>query len=120
MGIMASRSGPLRTLSFVSLIGALVLQPGIPLCAEEACPLDERAAEAVCEEPGMDCCQQSGVPVPHLPVQAPPPGPAIAAAPAADTPAPSPIRDHSALGPETAPAVIQGAGIFTPVAASPS
>src|SRR6187549_303964 len=91
-GAMASRPGCLRTLSSVSLIGALVLLLGIPLCAEEVCPMGERAAKAACEELGRDCCQQSGVTVPHFPVPAPPPGPAIAAAPTADTPTPSPTR----------------------------
>lgn len=114
---MASRPGYLRTLSSVSLIGALVLLLGVPLCAEEVCPMDEKAALAACEVLGMDCCQQSGVPVPHLPVPAPPPGPAIAAAPAADTPTPFPVRIHPATGPETAPAVIQGVGFFTLYAA---
>ena len=112
MGAMASRPGYLRTLSSVSLIGALVLLLGFPLCAEEVCPMDERAAKAACEKLGKDCCQQSGVPVPHFPVPAPPPGPAIAAAPAADTPTPSPVRIHPASEPETAPAVIQGVGFF--------
>ena len=108
---MASRPGYLRTLSSVSLFGALVLLLGLPLCAEEVCPMDERAALAACEELGKDC-QQSGVTAPHFPVPALPPGPAIAAAPAADTPAPSPVRNQPASGPETAPAVIQGVGFF--------
>ncbi len=109
---MASRPGYFRTLSSVSLIGALVLLLGLPLCAEEVCPMGERAAKAACEKLGKDG-QQSGVPVPHFPVSTPPPGPAIAAAPAADTPTPSPVRIHPASEPETAPAVTQGAGFFT-------
>jgi hypothetical protein len=111
---MASRPGFLRTLSSVSLIGALVLLLGLPLCAEEVCPMDEAAAVAACERLGMDCCQQSGVQAPHFPVPAPAPGPAIAAAAsAADTPTPSPVRIHPAPGPAAAPAVIQGVGFFT-------
>lgn len=114
MAFMASRPGSLRTLASVSLIGALVLSLGIPLCAEEACPMDEVAAIAAREDLGMGFGQQSGVPVPHFPVRAPAPGPAItAAASAADTPTPSPVRALSASGPAAAPAAIQGVGIFT-------
>lgn len=111
---MASRPGHLRALSSVSLIGVLVLMLGIPLCTEEVCPTEEAGAMLACEEPGMDCCQQSGVPAPHIPVPTPPPGPAMAAAAsAADMPAPSLIRVFPATGPATAPAVIQGVGFFT-------
>jgi hypothetical protein len=110
---MASRPGFLRTLSSVSLIGALVLLLGIPLRAEEAPPMGEEATIAAREDPGMEFGQQSGVSEPHVPVLAPAPGPAItAAASAADTPTPSPVRALSAPGPATAPAVIQGVGIF--------
>lgn len=109
---MARRSGPLRALSSVSLIGVLVLLPGIFLCTEEVGPMDEAGAMVACEEPEMNG-QQSGVPAPHTPVSAPPPGPAMAAAAsAADMPTPSLIRVFPATGPAAAPAAIQGVGFF--------
>lgn len=110
---MASRPGSLRTLSSVSSIGALVLLLGIPLRAEMAPAMGEEAVIAVCEDPGMEFGQPSGVSEPHVPVRAPAPGPAIAAAAsAADTPTLSPVRALSTPGPAAAPAAIQGVGIF--------
>jgi hypothetical protein len=74
----------------------------------------DRAAKAACKELGSDCCQNSGVRVPHSPVQAPPPDPAIAAVTsAADLPAPGLVRLVAATGPAAAPAVLQGVGLFT-------
>lgn len=100
---MARRSGPLRTLSSVSLIGALV-------------EIGEAGATAAFEELEMVWCQQSGVQAPHNPVPTRPPGPAMAAAtPAADTPAPSPVRVHPTTGKAAAPAAIQGVGFFKSV-----
>lgn len=64
---MASRPGPPRTLSSVSLIGALVLSR------------DEAAAFAVCGKLRIDSCHADGERAPHSPVRVPPPGPAIAA-----------------------------------------
>lgn len=100
---MASRSGPLRALSSVSLIGALV-------------EMGEAGVKASCEEPVSGCCHESGAPASHNPVRTRRPGPAMAAAAfAADTPTPSPVRAHPSPGRAAAPAAIQGVGFFKPV-----
>lgn len=113
---MAGRTA-FRALVALPLVASLVVAIFVPPCADEVCPMD-RAAKAACEELGSDCCQPSGVRVPHSPVLVPPPDPAIAAAaPAADMPTPGLVRLVAATGPAAAPAVLQGVGLFTLFAA---
>ena len=109
---MAGRTGRLRALAALPLAASLVVALTIPPCADEVYPKD-RAVKAACKELGSDCCQTSGVRVPHSPVQVPPPDPAIAAVTStADMPAPGLVRLVAATGPAAAPAVLQGVGLF--------
>src|SRR5215203_1779639 len=105
---MAGRTGRLRALAALPLTASLVVALKVLPCADEVCPVD-RVAKAACKELGSDCCQTSGVRVPHSPVQVPPPDPAIVAVTsAANLPAPGLVRLVAATGPAAAPAVLQG------------
>ena len=102
----------LRTATALFLGTALLLLLGTPVCSSSACPMNA-AERAVCKAMGRDCCGTQGGPTAHGSVA---PAPDLAVAPAAlaaSTPTLATDVFHPPTGPDAAPAVIQGVGLFT-------
>jgi hypothetical protein len=103
-----------RASTAILLIGALALLLGIPLCADGVRPVNEHNARAACHGTMDDCCQHAGDQAPSSPVRVLAPDLSDAAqATRAAVPTPWTDRTPSPFEPVAAPAVLQGAGLFT-------